>query len=375
VRRSLIALALACLALPAAAGGASSVVGGSAVAIQGAPWVAHVQYQDGPTSFYHCSASILDETHVVTAAHCLFTDAGVRAQPSQLTVHAGTTNFFSAAATDQPQVRAVASLRVHPGFAWSAQVDRDDVAVLVLATPLDLSGPSARAVALPSAGAAPARLGVSLAGYGRQDPSRPSSGQLASMSATLEAQGDCGSFASAIDGANGVLFCLTSPTSAVCSGDSGAGVVIAGATPTLVGVVDAANCTPGDDALAASLYAPEVLAFVQGNDTPPTAPRAATPPRLRWSGPVRVGSTLTCSAGGGRQTPVTASYTFLTADSGRVLQSGAKATYVVAARALHAAIRCRALVANDGGTLLVTTNASPNVAAAAPKKPKPKKKR
>jgi hypothetical protein len=146
-------------------------------------------------------------------------------------------------------------------------------------------------------------------------------------------------------------------------------VVAAG---VLLGVVDTVYspiCRPGADGTDASLLAPEVLAFVQGNDAPPAAPLPSTPGRLRWKAPLRVGGTLTCSSGGGWRTPVRIAYSFVSASSGRVLQSGAKATYVVAARALHTTIRCRALVTNDGGTLLVTTNASPKVAAAKKARP------
>jgi elastase-2 len=362
---STLALALALVPLAAyAAPTAASVVGGSAISIQSAPWAVVVEYRDAPDSYYHCTGSIIDTMHVVTAAYCLYTQAGTKAGPGQVMVFAGTSNSYAPAATDEQQIRRVASYHIHPAYVFGGPGDRDDVAVLTVAQPFDLGGSSVRAVALPSAGRAfPARVSVELAGYGRQAASVSSPGQLVRMTATVEPQGDCGAWSSSIARENGVVFCLGSARSTTCSGDGGAGVVAGGVLLGVTGLSVSGSCAAGDDVVAASLVAPELLAFVRGSSAPPSAPRSSSSARLRWKGPVRVGTTLTCSAGSGWRTPVRVVYTFVTADAGRVLQSGVKATYRVARRALRASIRCRALVANDGGTLLVQTNASPNVVA------------
>jgi hypothetical protein len=351
------------------------VVGGSAVAIQNVPWAARMTFAT-PTSNGLCTGSVVDALHVVTAAHCVYLESGEKVDASQVTVDAGISNYATPAAGDLPQKRAVAAVRIHPDYRPSAFPDRDDVAVLVLAAPLDLSGPAVKAVSLPAAGTAfPTGASVTIAGFGQQSILAQPSGQLLSLGATVEAQGDCGEDGDDLLWANGVVYCMSTPAGTLCRGDSGSGVVAGGVLLGVVNTVYSSFCEPGADVGVASLLAPEILAFVQGSDAPPTAPLPAAPGRLLWKGPVRVGSTLTCSAGSGWISPVTATYAFVTADSGRVLQSGPKPTYVIAKSALHASIRCRALAVNAGGTLLVKTNASPNVAAAPAKKPKPAKKR
>jgi hypothetical protein len=362
-RWPIVLVLTAVAAAPLAARGAPALVGGTAIPIRSAPWAVTVEYQDGPSSYYHCGGSIVDATHVVTAAYCLFTNKGVRAQLTQVRVFAGVSNYYTPAATDEAQERDVAALRLHPGFAYRAPDDRDDVAVLTVSPAFDLSGASVRALDLPqSPGAFPTRAAVQIAAFGRQAASTPSPGDLGLLHATVEAQGVCGAWGSVVGRENGVLFCASAPRGSTCSGDGGAGAVSGGVLIGVVGSTLYGDCSAGNEVMAASLASQEILAFVRGDDSPPSAPRSTKAARLTWKGPVRVGSTLTCSAGSGWKSPVHVSYAFVTTDSNRVLQSGARATYRVAPRAARAAIRCRALVSNDGGTLLVQTNASPNVA-------------
>ncbi len=123
----------------APASGASRVVGGTAIEVQQAPWTVFVQYQVGNIR-YLCTGSIVDASHILTAAHCVFDDSGQFATPSQVTVRAGVSNFSSPLSTDLEQDRPVSLIRVHPGYVCSGNPAPDDVAVLALASPLDLSG-------------------------------------------------------------------------------------------------------------------------------------------------------------------------------------------------------------------------------------------
>src|SRR5947208_3379509 len=87
------ALALLALALaPAASGelGSPRVVGGSAATPSGAPWQALV-----PPGIYLCGGSILDATHVLTAADRVYDDAHHRViAPSTVQVRAGITDRY-----------------------------------------------------------------------------------------------------------------------------------------------------------------------------------------------------------------------------------------------------------------------------------------
>jgi hypothetical protein len=341
--------ALACLILAAVMPGARAsagerIVGGSPIQIQSAPWSVFVSDQT-PAGLFVCSGSIVDAAHVLTAAHCVHDASGALAQASQLTIEAGVSNSAEPLATDLEQKRTVSSFTVHPGYVWSEQVEPDDVAVLALASPLDLSGPAAKAVALPAPNAPfPTGASVAVAGFGVEAPGAQENGSLEWMTATVDAQGSCGGvIASGVIAADAVTLCASSPTSATCNGDSGAGLVTTGSPPTLVGVA-------------------EISAFVQGDQQPPTAPRqdSDTSVDLDWDRPLVVGATLTCASANWANGPVALRYTFVTG-SGQVLQTGARTTYTLRAADLGATVSCAVDASNEGGTAVGITTPSPAV--------------
>src|SRR5579872_1948374 len=192
IRRSLwLAVAMSVLSSGSAAG-AMSVVGGSTIQIEAAPWSVVIQDQ-APTSRHLCTGSIVNASFILTAAHCVFDEAGTITEPSRLTVEAGVSNFLAPLATDAEQVRTVSAFIVDPGYVWSTQLAPDDIAVLALSRPLDLTGPAAQAIPLPAPDAAfPAGATVGLAGFGEQTSGIFPTGPLTSLTATVDAQGSCG---------------------------------------------------------------------------------------------------------------------------------------------------------------------------------------
>ncbi len=370
VRRLIQIFGLAAIAGAAATGVASAsvaVVGGAPIQVQSAPWTVFVFSEFGSYE-EDCTGSVIDPSHVVTAAHCVFDTDGSRAQPGSVNVAAGISNFISPSSSDLEQRRSVSSLRVHPGWVSNpATVAVDDVAVLELATPLDLSGPAVKAVALPAAGATfPALASVSIAGYGLQDgKASEASGALESMTAQVFWQGECSSANPAIiELDNGIELCDSSPTSSVCSGDSGSGLITTNGTPTLVGVVSGApvGCPVGGDSVAVYVGAPEILSFIQGSDQPPTAPRGSsdTSPQLTWTQPLVVGGQLTCATGGWPG-PVQVGYSFLDVATGTVLQSGSSPTYRLSSTSAGTTIFCEVAATNSGGTTVAYSPATPLV--------------
>lgn len=342
--------------------GAGAIIGGTAIQVQAAPWTVFVQQTSGSTRFL-CTGSVVDASHILTAAHCLFDGNNNLAPPSAFLVRAGISNFTTPLPSDLEQDRPVSQYRVHPGYSSTGQPNPDDVAVLALATPLDLSGPAVKAVALPAPNSPfPSGATVSIAGFGKQTPTAASSGPLASLTGNVDPQGDCGGGPnSGFIEFNAIELCEASSSSAVCNGDSGGGLVTGETTPTLIGVVSAGapGCDVGSHSLFTYTGAPEILAFIQGSDQPPTAPReGSSGVDLRWLGPTVVGNTLDCEPGDWPGSNATYAFSFVDTTSGRVLQHGEAAKFTIPEADKGATISCEVAATNAGGTSLDETTAT-----------------
>jgi trypsin len=271
-----VAVCGVCVALAAAASTvtANGLIGGHPISIRSAPWAVIVNGKVPHEKEYLCTGSIIDSLHVITAAHCLFNDHGVFAG-REMTVEAGVSNEAHPGLTGAEQKRTVRSVRADPMYAWRIPDFgyQHDLAILTLSSPLDLTGPDVRAVALPSASAPiPARAAV-LAGFG--DPKAGTPGGLLEQARVRinphahECRADGG-------------LCASSATSAFCEGDSGAGLIVSGETPTLLAVATSSTgiCEPGVAGLYAYLATPSTLRFIHGRTrlgAPPLAPAS------RWA--------------------------------------------------------------------------------------------
>jgi hypothetical protein len=352
-----------------------AIVNGTPISVQQAPWQTYVVSSTGSTSVA-CGGSIFDATHVITAAHCVFDDAHNLRPAASFSVAAGISNFRAAAPGDVPQVVRVSAVRAHPLYLPAGtsptSVSVDDVAVLELATPLTLGVPTAQAIALGMAPSPAEGTAASLTGFGRQVAGGTPDGQLYGVGTGVVNPMTCG-------GANNaIVLCVSSTTGSACQGDSG-GPMTVGAPAVLVGVASFVTLSgAGGECGIASLNgytnvtAPEIGAFIAGDDTPPLAPRGGND--IQLAGFFQVGRTVTCSAGTWSNAPAIA-FAFRDAVSGAVLQSGPSGTYTFTPADLGRSVACHVTASTAGGTGISQTRASPpivpGVTPPAPPKPPP----
>jgi len=270
-------------------------------------------------------------------------------------------------------------VRTDPDYAPAPEI-KDDVAILTLAVPLELSAAGdVEAIPLVATGATPPPgTPLTISGYGKESGAEGSEpdGKLYATTLSAISSDACRELA----GLNSaVLLCAESASSSTCQGDSG-GPLIEGSPPVEVGVVDFGlrECPAGSPDAFTNLAAPEVRAFIDGSEAPPLAARATSGPVLRAVGPAAVDySPLSCEPGSWSGSP---SYTYdfeVDNASQQLLQSGAGNTYTPPSSLLGAPIVCIVQASNAGGVStersgttppLAPDTAPPSAAFAAPAK-------
>jgi hypothetical protein len=247
------------------------IIGGQPAAIAQAPWqVALVDTSHSSSPQQFCGGSIVDATHVVTAAHCLVSPSGWTADE----IYAGTTLL-----SDPQQVVTVGEQRLHPGF--SPDTLANDVAVLTLTTPLTLDDVSTQAVQLatqsPTAGAP-----LLVSGWG--DASNGQGfypNQLRAVIVHAVTDTTCtASYGPAL--ITDLMLCAGEPAGGKdsCSGDSGGPIVNEG-TNVLVGIVSFGyQCAlTGYPGIYTEVAATPVRSFVQSATGITPDPVPVTPPQ------------------------------------------------------------------------------------------------
>jgi hypothetical protein len=274
------------------------VVGGTAVtSASQVPWQALVL--PGP---YMCGGSILDPTHVVTAAHCVYDDVNLTVTaPTDVDVYAG---FIAQSAMGAAQHAAVTAVAVDPDY--DPDSFRNDAAVLTLAAPgLNLTGANAKAIALDSGAALTSSTSLLLSGWGSNAQRAPGDAtpgtpqnvlQQAPINPSVNPDG-CTVYG-AYDPT--VQLCAGTAGKDACQGDSGGPLaLLSGGTWTLVGIVSAgAGCAwPGYPGLYTRVAQPAINAFLttRGAGTSSSAPANTAAPAI--TGSAVVGGRLSCATG------------------------------------------------------------------------------
>ena len=341
------------------------MVGGTEASIEALPWQVAVLASfefEGEKFHLLCGGAIVDTTRMVTAGHCAFNFfTGQRLSAASFEVVAGVSALTEKEIKEGPtsQVRSVSAVRVHPYFGYEAELPApDDIAVLQLQLPLNASS-GVKTIGLPATTLAPPEgSGISLSGYGQQNPGAEPNGKLYSLGSSVAFSRRCGGEFDA------VFVCGSSLGGSACSGDSG-GPVVAGSPPTLVGIVDivAIGCPPGAINGFVNLAAPEVRDFIEGSETPPLAPRGGG---AVIKGLTIAGHALSCLPGSWSHSPAF-TYAFIDSASGQVLQRGPSSTYLLSGADIGRAILCLVQASNAGGTGIARTGAlAPVTPAPAP---------
>jgi Trypsin len=345
-------------------GGASharaAVVGGTEASIEQLPWqvVVFAEFEvDGEEEALLCGGSIIDLSHILTAAHCAYNPVtGQQLTSASFVILAGasrlTVEEIKYGATVEG--RFVGGARIHPDFDYAAGPGTpDDVAMLQLAEPLTASS-GVRPIGLSSSASSPPEgTDVTLSGFGEENPTTEElNGNLYSIGMTLGFSRECG-------GEDDALFlCARNGAGSACNGDSGGGVVD-GSPSTLIGFVDTVEVVGGepcrDGALNGfvNLAAPEVRDFIEGSEDPPLAPRGGG---IVIRGVPTAGQSLSCEPGSWSGGP-TFTYAFIDSASGQVLQQGSSPTYALSGADVGRTIFCEVQATDAGGTGVARTHA------------------
>jgi Trypsin len=260
------------------------------------------------------------------------------------------------------QARLLARARIHPQYNPAAGAGApDDIGVLELANPLTESS-AVKPIGLPpSVSAPPEGAEVLLSGYGQENPSTEElNGRLYALEMGLVFSRRCGGEADAL------FLCASTPGGSACNGDSG-GPVVAGRPSTLVGIVDIVfiaegqRCRFGAVNGFVNLAAPEVRDFIEGNETPPLAPRGGG---VVIEGVTVAGHQLSCRPGNWSNGPAF-TYAFINGVDNQVLLQGASSSYLLSEADRGRTIFCQVQASNAGGTGIART------VALAPVRPAP----
>jgi hypothetical protein len=348
----------------AAARAHTSIAGGGEIAIASAPWQVEIFAETSNKGTLACGGSILDPTHILTAAHCAFDpETSTRLAAGAFVITAGIARVTAEEIKNNPalEARFAVAVRVHPSFQYSLGPGAaDDVAVLTLSNPLTLDA-SVRAISLAPPGEGLLEgASTTLTGFGAQVFGVESDHHLNSLSMTIAFAGDCGREADA------VFVCADSQVGSGCSGDSGSALT-SGSPAVLFGVLDTVAlisnkaCQAGAINGFTSVSAPEIRDFIEGSEAPPMAPRGgkgvAFRSKVEEGAPATVGAPLTCEPGSWSGSP-TFTFAFVESANGIVLQSGTSSTYTPTSEDVGDLIYCEVRASNPGGTAAARTNAS-----------------
>ncbi|MBI4885017.1 MAG: serine protease [Actinobacteria bacterium] len=228
--------AVAFLAVGIEVAPASAIVGGSDTAIEELPWQISLQDIDG----HICGGTVIDATHVVTAAHCTEGETA-----SGLTVVAGVTDLDDSNSQRLP----VTAIFSHPGY---ANGEAADISILQLGAPLTF-GATVSSIAMASEADIDTATGAVVSGWGALGENDDGTTILQSTPIPLVDDASCEVLMEAAG--SGIVpaseLCAGGDGTDSCYGDSGGPLVVfdAAGVARLAGIVswgtECGTATPG----------------------------------------------------------------------------------------------------------------------------------
>ncbi|XP_052760370.1 fibrinolytic enzyme, isozyme C-like [Mya arenaria] len=225
-------IAAACLLAAAQGNSLSRIINGQDTTTAKHPHQISLQRWSASYSvWYHtCGGSIIDNTWIVTAAHCV--DTAI-ANDLQVVLNDGRMNDPNAKAY------AVAKIVLHPSYNKGSSAYPNDIALLKLSSSADLSGVN-KIIALADKGENFDGQTCQLSGWGHTvtgtSPNKEIPNQLQETDGVIYTSSQC----SSVWGRNydhAVHICIQNPSTGTCQGDSGGPMVCyRGSTPVLAGV-------------------------------------------------------------------------------------------------------------------------------------------
>lgn len=221
-------------------GAAPRIVGGAPIAISAIPWQVNLAIRNSTM----CSASIIGNSWLVTAAHCV---AG--AAPSEISAFIGITNLSERSSQN---AIGVSGITINP--TWNSTTFNGDIALLQLTSPLTFSI-NVQPIALPlsqdPAMWPAAGTTAQISGWGSTSFGGVSSDALLEANVSILSgpnDNTCGSYGSSFTGADKICAGVIGGGIDTCQGDSGGPLVVS----TASGVVLSGLTSVGNDCALAN---------------------------------------------------------------------------------------------------------------------------
>ncbi|KAI8866996.1 trypsin-like serine protease [Ramicandelaber brevisporus] len=226
MRSSFTALLLASFAVGSViAGPITRIINGTPVREGEAPFAAYIYAQSSEEGGGSCTGSIISPNHILTAAHCLITNA-TNVCTSNITVITGATNIQVQSAGAAKHT--VKSYTIHPMYQFLvkrgsvAEKYPYDIAVIELSKPIQFNNATKPIKLFPATRYKPQTV-VTVCGWGRTsgDPTSELSSILLKGSNVIVSREVCNKRKDLTYEDNGGQLCTVSSQSISCQGDSG----------------------------------------------------------------------------------------------------------------------------------------------------------